>query len=131
KVVVLKRNSAYLADMDLDRRWSLTPPAGPVFAGGQIPFRFGNEIRESLRNGGSMPDAPDVGQVQVRVQVVLTSKEMALGELQNYAPGKDVLLELKENAEVGIAINGRLLGTGKLVRVGDQRMGVRVVHWNV
>jgi hypothetical protein len=130
-VVVLKSNSSSFGDLQTGRRWKLAQPKGPLFAPGPKPFRIGEEIRENLRNGGFMPELPDLGQVKVRVQVVLSSVDMPLGDLQKYAPGHEVLLDLKENAEVAIAINGQLLGTGKLVRIGDERLGVRVLHWNV
>jgi hypothetical protein len=124
KVVVLKPDSGFVADTQFSRRWALTS-SGPKL------YRIGPEIRTPIQNGGFMPESPNVGQLQVKLQVVLTSKDMNLGDVQRFAPGQDIPLDVQENAEVSIAINGQILGAGKLVRTGEGRVGVRILNWNL
>jgi flagellar motor switch/type III secretory pathway protein FliN len=78
-----------------------------------------------------MPESPNAGQLQVKMQVVLMSRDVNLEDLQKFAPGQDFPLDVKENVEVGIAINGQILGAGKLVRTGEGRIGVRILNWNL
>ncbi len=71
---------------------------------------------------------PDFSQLPVRVHVVVGEKEMTLAEATALAAGSIVELDATANDPVRLAVNGRIIGEGRLVEV-EGRLGVRVTGW--
>jgi type III secretion protein Q len=71
----------------------------------------------------------DLESVPVRVVFELGHLEMSLGEIRQLAPG--VMLPLARPLEdlLDIIVNGKRIGRGSLVRVGDG-LGVRVTRFH-
>ncbi len=66
--------------------------------------------------------------VPVLLQVVLARKTFTLGELRQLTPGAVVDLGRGEEDLVELAVNGKVMGSGELVRI-DGQLGVRVLGW--
>jgi type III secretion protein Q len=69
---------------------------------------------------------PDLDDLPVRLVFELGRVELSLGELQRLAPGALVPLGRPPDEPVDIMANGRRLGRGTLVQIGDS-LGVRIV----
>ncbi|MDX2153463.1 MAG: FliM/FliN family flagellar motor switch protein [Bryobacteraceae bacterium] len=65
----------------------------------------------------------------VRLQAILAEREFTYAELEALVPGSIVELGRGDGEPVQLALNGRLMGRGELVRV-DGRLGVRIVDWH-
>jgi flagellar motor switch protein FliN len=68
-----------------------------------------------------------VEHMNVRVQVVLGTGELSIGELFSMTPGSIVSLDREVDAPVDLRINGKLIARGTLVAAGD-RFGVRITE---
>jgi type III secretion system YscQ/HrcQ family protein len=82
-----------------------------------------------VRMDGLSIDASPLSDVPVLLQVILARKSFSLGELRQLAPGSIVDLERAEDAPVELAVNGKVMGRGELVRIEGQ-LGVKVIGWN-
>jgi type III secretion system YscQ/HrcQ family protein len=76
------------------------------------------------------PNEGEAGRISfpVIVEFDLGEKTVPIGELETWRPGCIVEMEpprAAENVAVGIRVNGRLIGSGDLVRLGD-RLAVRI-----
>jgi type III secretion protein Q len=69
---------------------------------------------------------PDLDDLPVRLVFELGRVELSLGELQSLAPGALVPLSRPVDAPLDIMANGRRLGRGTLVQIGES-LGVRIV----
>lgn len=69
---------------------------------------------------------PDLDDLPVRLVFELGRVELSLGELQRLAPGALVPLGRPPDEPLDIMANGRRLGRGTLVQIGDS-LGVRIV----
>ncbi len=88
----------------------------------------------SLNKSFEMPEIEhdqnlSLDELPVLFQVVLAEKEFTLAELRSLGAGSVVELGRGETEPVRLALNGKLLGTGELVRI-EGRLGVRVLGWN-
>ncbi len=88
----------------------------------------------SLNKSLEMPEIErdqrlSVDELPVLFQVVLAEKEFALSELRSLGAGSIVELGRGDSEPVRIALNGKLMGSGELVRI-EGRLGVRVLGWN-
>jgi len=130
-VLVLKPGSARLMVRDAGFEWELKQIAAASHSGGQR-FVVGDKrrTRQSVGKGGFM-GALNIDEVPVTVQVVVTLEELNAAELGTYVPGKQLPVELGENSRVEIAVNGKILGNGKLVQAPNGGMGVQVLNWDV
>ena len=72
----------------------------------------------------------DIDNVEVLLQVLLPAETIHVSELNQYTPGSELRLRIEPGSDVGIAINGRVLGQGKLVDLNGV-LGVRVTGWHV
>lgn len=70
-----------------------------------------------------------VDELPVLFQVVLAEKVFTLSELRSLGAGSIVDLGRGDGDPVRLALNGKLLGSGELVRIEGQ-LGVRVLGWN-
>ncbi len=68
----------------------------------------------------------DLDDLPVRLVFELGRVELSLGELQRLAPGALVPLARSLDEPLDIMANGRRLGGGTLVRIGES-LGVRIV----
>ena len=68
----------------------------------------------------------DLDDLPVRLVFELGRVELSLGELQRLAPGALVPLARPLDEPIDIMANGRRLGRGTLVRIGES-LGVRIV----
>ncbi len=75
------------------------------------------------------PLAPELQDLPVLLQVILGEKQFTLSELQRFAEGTLINLERGETEPVRLAVNGKVLGSGELVRI-EEHLGVRVLGWN-
>jgi type III secretion protein Q len=69
---------------------------------------------------------PDLDDLPVRLVFELGRVELSLGELQRLAPGALVPLGRPPDEPLDIMANGRRLGRGTLVQIGES-LGVRIV----
>jgi type III secretion protein Q len=69
---------------------------------------------------------PDLDDLPVRLVFELGRVELSLGELQRLAPGALVPLARPVDEPLDIMANGRRLGRGTLVQIGES-LGVRIV----
>ncbi|MCU0228770.1 MAG: FliM/FliN family flagellar motor switch protein [Bryobacterales bacterium] len=71
----------------------------------------------------------ELQELPVLLQVLLGEKRFTLAELQALTAGVLIDLERTEAEPVSIAVNGKVLGSGELVRI-EEHLGVRVLGWN-
>lgn len=71
----------------------------------------------------------ELQELPVLLQVVLAEKRFTLAELQALSAGALIDLERTETDPVCIAVNGKVLGSGELVRI-EEHLGVRILGWN-
>jgi len=88
----------------------------------------------TLNKSLEMPDIErdqnlSLDELPVLFQVVLAEKEFTLAELRSLGAGSVVELGRGGEEPVRLALNGKLLGSGELVRI-EGRLGVRVLGWN-
>ena len=88
----------------------------------------------TLNKSLEMPDIErdqnlSLDELPVLFQVVLAEKEFTLAELRSLGAGSVVELDRGGEEPVRLALNGKLLGSGELVRI-EGRLGVRVLGWN-
>src|SRR3954467_9618398 len=88
------------------------------------PNRVGLE-GESMGNPTEFSD-PDLDDLPVRLVFEAGRVELSLGELQRLAPGALVPLARPVDEPLDIMANGRRLGRGTLVQIGES-LGVRIV----
>ena len=69
---------------------------------------------------------PDLDDLPVRLVFEAGRVELSLGELQRLAPGALVPLSRPLDEPLDIMANGRRLGRGTLVQIGES-LGVRIV----
>jgi type III secretion protein Q len=110
-------------------------PAGIVVAARPLRDRgsfwewsMGNPTEFSGPAGLHDPDLhdPDLDDLPVRLVFELGRVELSLGELQRLAPGALVPLGRPLDEPLDIMANGRRLGRGTLVQIGES-LGVRIV----
>jgi type III secretion protein Q len=91
--------------------------------GSSWEWSMGNPTEPSGSTGLHDSDLDDL---PVRVVFEIGRIELSLGELQRLAPGALVPLARPHDEPLDIMANGRRLGRGALVRIGDN-LGVRIV----
>ncbi len=62
------------------------------------------------------------------LQVILQTQECTLEQLSVFQPGAELSVALGPGTPVKISLNGRVMGDGRLVQVGE-RMAVQVTGW--
>jgi type III secretion protein Q len=67
----------------------------------------------------------DLASLKIRVAFQAGQIEMTAGELQELAPGALILVDRSPDDMFDIIANGKRIGTGELVKVGD-KLAVRV-----
>jgi flagellar motor switch/type III secretory pathway protein FliN len=131
-VVKLRPDSAALIDDASGRTWALIRNPSDRISG-EATYTIGGPVPRRVRNGAPVSTLSreiDIQNVDVLLQVIAAAETVAVPELENYAPGATLKVSLRAGQAVSIAINGRVLGQGKLVDL-DGALGVRVVGWNV
>jgi type III secretion protein Q len=83
-----------------------------------------NEPEASRR---SAPDASDLDDLPLRVVFEVGRLELSLGDLRQMAPGTVLPLGRPFDEALDIMANGRRIGRGEIVRIGDS-LGVRVTR---
>lgn len=76
---------------------------------------------------GSNP-LPDLSRLPVRVQVLIAEKELTLSEAAGLTTGTILDLDCDKSGLVSLAVNGKLLGEGRLVEI-EGRLGVKILSW--
>lgn len=85
---------------------------------------------EKRADGTSLGERLDlVEHLQVRLSVSLGSASMTVSELFELTPGDVLPLDRDADAPVDIRLNGRIIGRGHLVAVGE-KFGVRISEIN-
>jgi type III secretion protein Q len=79
-------------------------------------------------NPSETSPTPDLGQLPVRVHVILAEKELTLAEASGLTKGTIVELDCQKTGLVMLAVNGKPLGQGQLVDI-EGRLGVRILSW--
>jgi flagellar motor switch protein FliN/FliY len=67
-----------------------------------------------------------LGDVELKVEVVLGRARLRLQELLDVRPGQAVELDRARNAPVDVLVNGMLFARGEIVVIDDTNLGVRV-----
>ena len=75
----------------------------------------------------SAPDASDIDDLPVRLVFEVGRLELSLSEIRRLAPGAILPLMRPLDAALDIVANGRRIGSGTIVRIGDA-VGVRVTR---
>jgi len=84
----------------------------------------------SMENGGDRPqdeEKTDFNDIPLKLVFELGRIELPLGELRRLAPGAVIPLPKTVEESVDISANGRRIGRGTLVRIGDS-LGVRITR---
>ncbi|MCW5964613.1 MAG: type III secretion system cytoplasmic ring protein SctQ [Bryobacterales bacterium] len=99
-------------------------------------FRLHNSLERTprLEPHTTAPNAnntvePELQELPVLLQVILGERQFTLAELQSFTEGTLISLERTEADPVRLALNGKVLGSGELVRI-EEHIGVRVLGWN-
>ena len=90
----------------------------------------GSSWEWSMENGADRPQADektDFNDIPLKLLFELGRVELALGELRGLAPGAVIALPRGSDDSVDISANGRRIGRGTLVRIGDS-LGVRITR---
>jgi type III secretion protein Q len=77
--------------------------------------------------GEELPILANLDELEVRVSFDLGEMTLRMGELAALQPGQVLTLDVSPQRLVSIRANGRLVGHGELVRVGEE-VGVRVLE---
>jgi type III secretion system YscQ/HrcQ family protein len=87
-------------------------------------------ISEDLQSGETprQEGVPNLGQLPLRVHVIVAEKELTLAEANGLAAGTILELDRQNSGQVFLAINGKILGEGQLIEV-EGRLGVRISGW--
>ena len=112
--------------------WPLAPAAGGGPCAAPIPTAMYQEDSTITDHEGSptAADADPARRLPVRLEFELGRSELSVGELADLQPGHVFpLATALEGANVAIRANGRDVGRGELVAVGDT-LGVRLVSWS-
>ena len=83
---------------------------------------------DSVSESGTTASRPDLGALPLRLHVVLGEKDLTLAEIQSFAPGTIVDLEITKSDPVRLMVNGKILGEGELVEV-EGKLAVKVLGW--
>lgn len=67
-----------------------------------------------------------LGEVELKVEVVLGRARLRLQELLDVRPGQAVELDRARNSPVDVLVNGTLFARGEIVVIDDTNLGVRV-----
>ena len=112
----------------------LAAPVRFTTAGAEIaepPSRVQGSLWEwSMENGADRPQAEektDFNDIPLKLLFELGRVELPLGELHRLAPGAVIPLPRTVEESVDISANGRRIGRGTLVRIGDS-LGVRITR---
>lgn len=79
--------------------------------------------------GTKLLDEASVGSLPVRMVFEIGRREMSLDELKQLGVGAPIALEKPASSVVDILANGRRIGAGEMVLIGDQ-LGVRITRLN-
>lgn len=80
---------------------------------------------EYLATVGRMP-IEALGQVELKVEVVLGRARLRLQELLDVRPGQSLELDRARNSPVDVLVNGTLFARGDIVVIDETNLGVRV-----
>ena len=69
-----------------------------------------------------------LGDVELKVEVVLGRARLRLQELLDVRPGQAVELDRARNSPVDVLVNGTLFARGEIVVIDDMNLGVRVTE---
>jgi type III secretion protein Q len=114
----------------------LAAPVKLTVAGAQItaaPLRAKNSSLEwSMENGGNRSqtevlEETELDDIPVKLLFELGRVELSLAEVRQLAPGAVIPLQRPPEESVDISANGRRIGRGSLVQIGDN-LGVRIAR---
>jgi type III secretion system YscQ/HrcQ family protein len=71
---------------------------------------------------------PDLSQLPVSIHVILTEKELTLPDAAGLTSGAILDLDCDKSGTVLLAVNGKVLGDGRLVEI-EGRLGVKILSW--
>ena len=72
---------------------------------------------------------PDLKSLPVRLHAVLTQVEMTLARLESLAPGSILELNWGKTEPLQLAVNGKVIGSGRLVDI-EGKLGVQITSWS-
>lgn len=145
-VIVLGTRASALARLDLrvagsgtaaawraswhDGRVRIDAAIDPSIDSLQGPTMTDNEDTPPVTaDGASAPAADPLAQLPVRVDFTLGELELPLARLSQLEPGYVFnLVDNLDTARIGIRANGRRIGSGRIVAVGDT-LGVQLEGW--
>ncbi len=117
-----EENVALVGDGELvDADVVADPPAGNPGDG----RRRGYPANDDQQGASRMP-IETLGQVELKVEVVLGRARLRLHELLDVRPGQSLELDRARNSPVDVLVNGTLFARGDIVVIDDTNLGVRV-----
>ncbi|MHB1598387.1 MAG: FliM/FliN family flagellar motor switch protein [Acidimicrobiales bacterium] len=84
------------------------------------------DVVGDLADAGARMPIEALGQVELKVEVVLGRARLRLQELLDVRPGQSVELDRARNSPVDVLVNGTLFARGDIVVIDDTNLGVRV-----
>lgn len=99
----------------------------------QSPYLLGefrmSENEFEAESSGVALDETSIGNLPVRLVFELGRREMSVEELRNIGVGGSIALDKPASSIVDILANGRRVGAGEMVLIGDQ-LGVKITRLN-
>ena len=102
------------------------PVHAPVQSGASSPATVAADVVGDYADAGARMPIEALGQVELKVEVVLGRARLRLQELLDVRPGQSVELDRARNSPVDVLVNGTLFARGDIVVIDDTNLGVRV-----
>ena len=125
------RLDSSIASIDSRRAWLAAADAGGISllrTLSSAELRNDAMTQQELSSEIGSADADIRDAIPIRVELLLDSLSMSLGELERISAGQIInLRQPVENAEVTLRVNGKPIGRGELVSLGDL-LGIKITR---
>ncbi len=102
------------------------PVQVPLHSPTPAPAPAAADVVGDYADAGARMPIEALGQVELKVEVVLGRARLRLQELLDVRPGQSVELDRARNSPVDVLVNGTLFARGDIVVIDDTNLGVRV-----
>lgn len=94
-------------------------PSAPVERG---------QVHEVAHDESSLPRIAILGDVELRVDVVLGRARRTLQDLLGVRPGQTIELDRQRNSPVEVLVNNKPFALGEIVVIDETNLGVRILE---